>query len=348
MTLQSIQDNLLMLCSIPSPSGYEHKAKECFKQIVSSYVDDCYEDVHGNVIAKRYGKSDKTIMLIAHIDEVGMVVKHIEENGYIRFTTVGGVDTSICKGRKVLITHNDKEIVGVIGSIPVHLKRTSNNRNNDQDISDLWIDIRVANKEEAEQLVSIGDYIVFDSTTTLLPNNCITGRGLDDKVGISVLIGVLSKLPKELEYNICVVASIQEEVGLRGAMTAAYNIHPDICIAVDVTHATDYPTMNKSKFGDIRLGEGVVIPFGSDMTPAIQEQLRIVGEKQNIPFQIEVCLGSSGTDINSIQITRGGCKTGLISIPCRYMHTPVEIASCEDVYNCIELLKHFICPFNKE
>lgn len=333
---------LKRLVAIPRPSGYENEAKKCFIEMVTPFVDNCYEDIHGNVIAKRSGKSDKTIMLIAHIDEIGLVITYIEDNGFLRFNIIGGCDLSLLFGRKVIINHQGRQTVGVIGAAPIHLrKHESNGRNGDIEVSDMWIDIGASCKDDAEQYVSVGDYLVFDSSLATLNGSYITSRGLDDAVGIVTLIEVLSKLPKELDYNICLVASIQEEIGLRGAITAAYTVRPDVCIAVDVTHATDYPSMNKSKYGDIRLGEGCVIPFGADMTPNIQNKLRHIAKENQIPFQTEVCPMRSGTDIHSVQVVRGGCATGLLSIPCRYMHTPIEVVSIYDIQSTTELLAKF-------
>lgn len=330
------------ITAIPRPSGYEIEAKKTFIELVSPFVDNCTEDIHGNVIATKYGKTDKTIMLTAHIDEIGMVITYIEDNGFIRFNIIGGGDLSLFPGRSIIINHKDKKTPGVIGSLPIHLrKHKTNNCSEDLDASDLWIDIGTNSKEETEQYVSVGDYAVFNSSLTSLHDAHITSRGLDDSVGVVTLIEIISKLPKDLDYTICLVASIQEEIGLRGAMTATYTVQPNICIAIDVTHATDYPSINKSKYGDIRLGKGCVIPYGADMTPSIQEKLRFIAQNEKISFQTEVCPKSSGTDIHAIQVVRGGCATGLISIPCRYMHTPVEVVSTNDIQSAIDILIKF-------
>lgn len=333
---------LKTIVAIPRPSGYENSAKKCFIELVSPYVDNCCEDILGNVIVRKYGKTDKTIMLVAHIDEIGLVVSYIEENGFLRFNVIGGCNVSIFPGRKIIINHQGRQISGVIGLVPIHLqKQNSKCSSGDIDVSDMWIDIGTSCKKEAEQYVAVGDYIVFDTSLVSLLGGNITARGLDNAVGIVTLIEVLSKLPKELDYNICGVASVQEEIGLRGAMTATYTIQPTICIAVDVTHATDYPSINKSKYGDIGLGGGTVIPFGPEMTPDIQDKLRDIAKANQISYQTEVCPMRSGTDIHSVQVVRGGCATGLVSIPCRYMHTPIEVVSIYDIKSTIKILTDF-------
>lgn len=333
-------------CSIPSPSGYENCAKKMFMDKITNYVDECYEDVHGNVIAKKVGISPVSIMLIAHIDEVGFVIKHIERNGHLRFAKIGAIDISVLKGRNIQICHANSIVHGLIGVAPIHFKASQTNRNNDiVDISDLWIDIGTASKEEAEQYVSIGDCCTLESNFNILPNNILSTRGLDNKIGISVLVEVLSRLQLRTQYTIYIVASVQEEIGLRGSITATYSIHPDICLAIDVTHATDYPNVNKGKFGDIRLCNGPVIPFSPDCSCKIQNKLRNLCQEHGIPHQIEVCSEHSGTDAHSAQIVRGGCATGIISIPCRYMHSPVECISLKDASLAIDLITYF-CSTN--
>ena len=328
------------LASTYSPSGFENPAKELFREIVSPYVDECYEDIHGNLICRKNNKAPKTLMLIAHIDEVGLMVNYIEDSGFIRFKAIGGIDISLLQGSSVVILHGGEIIHGIIGSIPIHLKKSITNK--DIEISDLWIDIGAKCKEEAEQLVSIGDGISMESHLHPLNNNLLSCRATDDKSGLAVLANVLANVYSEsLDFNIYVVASIQEEVGIRGAITSTYSINPDICIAIDVTHATDYPSINKAKFGDVKINGGVVIPIGTDFSPKLQNKLKEIAIDHNIAFQTEARPGFSGTDIHAAQVSRGGCVTGLVSIPCRYMHSPNEIVSMADINSAVKLLTEF-------
>lgn len=326
-----------------SPSGYEDNIRLLLKSIVLPLVDDCTEDVHGNLICYKHcskPESCKTIMYIAHMDEVGLMVTYIEESGYIRFTCIGGVDLQILIGRNVKIIHNGTEIPGIIGAKPYHMKRHP--VSGDFEESELWIDIGVSGKEEAEKLVSVGDCVVIDTPFTKLPNGQIASRGCDDKAGVVALINMLGLIKDaHIKSNIVVVFSVQEEVGLRGAKTASYFVSPDTCIAVDVAHATDYPSINKAKYGDIRIGGGPVIPCGSDLTPAIQNSLKQISQQKGIIFQQLALSSPSGTDANAVQLTKDGCATGLISIPCRYMHTPVETISLVDVESVSEVLAEF-------
>lgn len=329
------------MVNIISPSGYEQTIIQTLKKYVSQYVDSVTEDTLGNLICRRNnGQNNQTVMFVAHIDEVGLMVSYIEESGYIRFTRIGGVDLLLLKGRNVKIVHNGTVISGVIGSVPIHMKKNGNNK--DLDESDLWIDIGVTDKDEVEKLVSIGDCIVIDAPVVELTNNQIACRGCDNKAGVASLLKMIELLNDiECKFNIVVVFSVQEEVGLRGAKVASYSVSPDICIAIDVAHATDYPSVNKSKYGDVRIGKGPVIPVGSDLTLSLQNQLKHLSHKLDIDYQQIALPGCSGTDINAAQVTKSGCATGLISIPCRYMHTPVEIVSLHDVEKVAQILAEF-------
>jgi endoglucanase len=331
------------LFQLASPSGYEETIAKALKEYVTNYVDSIAEDAIGNLICTKYGKdpqTNKTIMLVAHMDEIGMMVTYIEESGYIRFTRIGGVDLMLLKGRNIKIIHGDKEILGVIGATPIHMRRNGNNK--DLEESDLWIDIGITDKEEVERLISIGDCIVIDAPLVDLPNQLISSRACDNKAGVVSLIRMLDLIKDDaLGNNIVVVFSVQEEVGLRGAKTATYSVSPDVCIAVDVAHATDYPTVNKSKYGDVRIGKGPVIPAGSDLTPCIQKELKNISQNLGLNYQLLALSGCSGTDVNAAQVTMAGCATGLISIPCRYMHSPVEVVSLSDIENVAQILAEF-------
>lgn len=326
-----------------SPSGYEDNFRLLIKTIVTPLVDSCKEDVHGNLICYKHSQmpeSSNTIMLIAHMDEVGLMVNYIDESGYIRFRCIGGVDLLLLIGRNVKIIHNGVEIPGVIGAKPYHMKRHS--MVGELDESELWIDIGVSGKEEAEKKVAIGDCVVIDSPFTELPDGRIASRGCDDKAGVTALINMLDLIKDtRVKSNIVIVFSVQEEVGLRGATTASYFVSPNICIAVDVAHATDYPSINKAKYGDIRIGNGPVIPCGSDLTPSIQNTLKQIAHQKGIRFQQLALPSPSGTDANAVQLTKNGCSTGLISIPCRYMHTPVEVISIADTEGVSIILSEF-------
>lgn len=333
---------LQRLSLVGSPSGYEGNIRSLLKTIVSPFIDCCKEDVLGNLICYKHSLSPNcnTLMFVAHMDEIGLMVSYIEESGYIRFTRIGGVDLMLLPGRSVNIIHNGTVVTGVIGAKPYHMKKHSVSCEPDE--SELWIDIGASRKEDAEKKVSIGDCVVIDSSFTKLSDNLSVSRGCDDKAGVVALVNML-ELIKDDRFNceIVVVFSVQEEVGLRGAKTASYCVSPDICIAVDVEHATDYPNINRAKYGDIRIGYGPVIPYCSDLSNAVQNSLRQISTQKGIAFQQLALPASSGTDANVVQLTKKGCATGLVSIPCRYMHTPVELISLSDVDSISIILAEF-------
>lgn len=300
-------------------------------------------DSIGNIYFQKTGNGDRVLMLVAHYDEIGFSVKYIDDNGFIYFSSVGGIDVSILRGQKVVIKHNGSYICGVIGTKPIHMMRAGYNRHNEIDISDLWVDIGVKDKEVAEKYVSIGDQISFSSNYMDFNNNVFASKSIDNRVGVAAILSVYEKIKNaDVNYKkIYFVLSAQEELGLRGARVAGYTINPDVCIATDVTHATDYPTVNKTKYGDIKVDKGAVIPIGSNFSISLQKELMLIAQNNNIPYQIESIPNNSGTDISEIQLSRGGCVSGLISVPCRYMHTPVEVASYEDVLCVVNILSSF-------
>lgn len=300
-------------------------------------------DVVGNVVFQKTGNGKSTLMLVAHYDEVGFSVKYIDDNGYVFFSAVGGIDVSILRGQKVVIMHDGQPVVGVIGAKPIHMTNQKRNEKSNIDISDFWIDIGVKDKEEAGKYVSVGDLVSFYPNFTELNDGVFSSKSIDNRVGVAVLLSVYEKIRSiDVGYKcIYFVLSSQEELGLRGAKAAGYAINPDACIAIDVTHATDYPSINKSKYGDVKLDKGAVIPVGSNFSTSIQKCLKRIAVENSITYQIESLPGYSGTDISEIQLARGGCMSGLISVPCRYMHTPVEMASYKDIEASIEILSAF-------
>ncbi|MFP4687615.1 MAG: M42 family metallopeptidase [bacterium] len=325
-----------------SPSGFENEAVDVWKAELKKYADKIETDIHGNCIAVSEEEKSPRVMLAGHIDEVGFMVKYIDENGYIFFSTVGGVDSQVVPGQRVKIKTDSGYIKGVIGRKPIHLLEDEEKKKAPK-TEDLWIDIGSKDEEETKSKVGIGDAIVFDVGLTELNSDRLTGRGFDDKAGAFVVARVFEELAGEnLKAALYSVATVQEEIGLRGARTSAYGISPDIGIAVDVTFASDFPTMNKKKSGDIKIGGGPVIARGPNINPRIFKTLVETAEAEEIPYQIQSVSTATGTDANVIQTTKSGVATALISIPLRYMHTPVEVISTEDLENTVLLLKKFM------
>ena len=322
-----------------------YKLTKEFSEAIKPFVNDVRVDVLGNIIAHKPGEG-KSIMLIAHHDVVRLMVTHVDENGFLYVKPAGGIDVSILPARKVIIRHEGKDIMGIIGKKPIHLLREEQNVK--VSYENLWIDIGVKSQSEALQIISKGDYAYFCSGYEELHNNLITGSYFDNHVGLNVLLELAELLNiKETACDIFFVASNHEEIGMRGASVAAQSIKPDICICIDVTHATDYPTMNIISDGDIKLGEGCVLAKGPNIYPELFKNLEETAIKHKIKYQVEVSPYPTGTDANVIQLSGEGVKTAVVSIPCRYMHTPHEVCAKKDIESAVRVIGEFINVFKE-
>ena len=311
-----------------------------FDVAITPFVSDIHTDVLGNIIAHKPGKG-KRIMLIAHHDVVRLMITHIDSNGFLYIKPAGNIDLSILPARKIVIKHEDQSITGIIGKKPFHLMREEPSPKVSYD--NLWIDIGAKDVEDAKRMVSIGDYAYFCSEWEELSNNLVTGSYFDDQIGLKVLEILAERLNDVvMQWDVYFVASNHEEIGMRGASVVAYSIHPDICICIDVTHATDYPSINIINDGDIKLGSGCVLANGPNIHSEIFNKLQDIANKNNINYQIEANPYPTGTDANIIQLNCGGVKTAVISIPCRYMHTPYEVCSKRDMESTVELISKFL------
>lgn len=329
--------NRLLLAA--APSGYEEAVQALFKESIAKYVDEVRTDTFGNVIAVKKGSDGAPkLMLSAHCDEIGFLVSNIDDNGYLYVQEIGGIDTELLPGRKVEI-HTDKGVVpGVFGKKAIHL--TNGEEKKKLEVTDLWLDIAAKSKEEALARVQIGDFVTFEKDVINYDNGIVASPSTDNRIGLWVLLDTARLLANTpLRRTVYFVSSCQEELGARGAKAAADTIHPDEGIAIDVTHATDYPTAETKLTGIIKLGKGPVIAMGPNVNATVCKRLRAAVD--DLPIQYEAIARPTGTDANVIQISSGGVKTGLVSIPCRYMHTPYEMVSIEDARNAANLLKKY-------
>ena len=309
----------------PSPSGSEERVTALFAEAIRPYVDEITTDPNGNCIAHRKGKKGPKVMLMAHADEIGLMISYIDDRGFLYFNQIGA-----------------GPVTGIIGKKPIHLQ---NEKEAGKPLSpeDLWIDIAASDKTDALTKVQVGDVATFEPNANCITDDRIISKSLDDKIGLITLIGVAKSLKdSKTDKDVYFVASVQEELGARGAQMVSEAILPDIGIAIDVTHATDYPSMSPAADGDIQLGKGPVIPLGPNMTKGINQSLTTIAESQKIPYQVEAIAKPTGTDARMIQVAGHGIKTGLVSIPCRYMHTPGEMVSLTDTDNTIILLTEYL------
>jgi len=340
-------DFLKKLVATPSPSGFEQPLQKLVREKFDNSADEVKTDVNGNVFGIINANGKPRIMVAAHSDEIGFMVKHITDEGYVYFAAVGGVDISLMPGQKIEI-HTGRGIVrGIVGKKPIHLMDEEDKKKK-QEIYNIWIDIGAGNKKKAEKIISIGDPITFSGQFNTLQSKQVTARSFDDKAGIFILTEIMKSLSGEnLKAAVFCVSTVQEELGLRGATTSAYEISPDIGIAVDVEFSSDYPDIDKRRVGEISLGKGPVLYKGANINPVIGELLIQTAEKKKIPYQLSGSPKATGTDANVMQLTRSGVATALVGIPNRYMHTPVEVVSLTDLENTVKLLTSFILKLDK-
>lgn len=347
---KSSENFLKQLLETPSPSGFELEAAKVWRARVKNSVDKLITDVHGNSIAILNPTANFKFMLAGHIDEIGLIVVHIDDKGFIYTAQIGGMDPALLIGQRVKIINQSGEVFGVIGRKAIHLM-TPEERKKNVEMSDIWVDIGASSKEEALKKVAIGDPMVIDVPFRNLDDDKIVSRATDDKAGAFIVAEVMRKLSKR-KLKICVagVATVQEEIGLRGATTSSYSVKPDAGIAIDVNFASDHPETDPKKHGEVKLGAGPNMHRGANMNPILQEHLFKIAKKHKIPYQITANPRGTGTDANAMQLCRGGVATALISIPNRYMHTPVEVISKADLDNIIKLITEFIAahPANRD
>ncbi|GHT25929.1 endoglucanase [Planctomycetales bacterium] len=332
---------LKKILTTPSTSGFESPVQEIVREYVKPFADTIRTDVHGNVIAARNPDAPIRVMLAGHCDQIGLIVNYIDEQGFIYVLTVGGWDIQNLVGIRVKIWTANGAVDGVIGKKAIHLM-DEEERKKVPKIKDLWVDIGAKDKAEAESVVAVGDPITVELEYRELRNNFIAAPATDDKAGLWVAMEALRRIDaSKLKVGVFAVSTVQEEVGLRGSKTSSYGIDPHIGIATDVTHAADAPTVEKKTCGDVVLGGGPVLTKGPNITVKLVNDLVSVAKTNNIPVQIIAEGRITGTDAGSIQVNRSGAATALVSIPNRYMHTPVEVISLNDIDYAADLFARY-------
>lgn len=329
------------LVNTPGPSGYEQPVQKVFREKVAPYADSVKTDILGSVIATRHNSGSPKIMLAGHADEIGFLIRYIGDDGMLYFGGIGGHDAIVTVGQRVHVHTVNGPITGVLGRKAVHLM-DQDERGKAPKLEDLWIDIGAKNKEEAEKLVSVGDCATYAQELEVLQGDIYTARSFDDKMGVFLIAEAMRLLTdKIIVASVSAVSTVQEEVGIRGAKTSAYEVDPLIGIATDVCHAMDFPGADKKKVGDIKLGSGPVISKGSNINPKVFTLLVQTAKELDIPYQVEAIPGGTGTDANAIQLSKSGVATGLVSVPLRYMHTPCEVMNLQDIENAAKLIAGF-------
>lgn len=340
-----LKEILQQMIEHPSVSGFEQSMSNMVETFLKDSSDEIKRDKLGNLIAYKKGtaKNPTKIMLAAHMDEIGLMVKKIDKKGFVSFTNIGGVDQRTLLAQEVII-HGSEDVFGIIATKPPHLQ-TAKERKSAIKMEDMLIDTGFS-KEALEKKISIGDSITIRREMIPLQNNHVAGKALDDKAGVLAMIECFHQLKKmNHKCDIYGVATVQEEVGTRGAIVSTFHIDPDIGIAIDVGFGKTPELPNDET---IELGKGPGLTLGSNIHPNVHKRLTDLAKEYNIPYQIEIAPGSSGTDAFSMQITKSGVATGVISIPLRYMHTSVETINLDDVKNSARLLAHFIASLDDE
>ncbi len=338
-SLQFLQD----LIATPSPSGFEEPAQQVVRDYAKNFADEISTDVHGNVIAVRNAEAPLRVMLAGHVDQVGLMVQHISDEGMLHVGSIGGIDPKVMLSQRVTVHTAKGALPGVIGRQPIHVLTAEARQSEKLEIHHLFVDIGAKDRAAAEKLVAIGDPITYDLYFTELQDQLVAAPGLDDKVGSFVTMEVLRQLPKSrLNCAVYAVSTVQEEMGLRGARTSAFGVDPHVGIAIDVTHATDYPGMEPKRTGKVEVGKGPALARGPNINPPLRRILVEAADRAKIAYQTNPAPRATGTDANAIQISRAGVATGLVGIPNRYMHTPVEIVSLRDLENAAKLITEAI------
>jgi tetrahedral aminopeptidase len=334
-------DFLKRLVDTPSPSGYEQRVQRVFRDRVSGFASDVRTDLLGSVFAAVNPSGSPRIMLAGHADEIGFQVRYIDEDGMLFFGSIGGHDVVVTVGQRVTVHTASGPVLGVLGRKAIHLL-DADERNKMPKLDDLWIDIGAKDRADAESIVAIGDCVTYDHELERLRGDMCVARSFDDKMGVFVVAETLRLLStRSLKAAVVGVSTVQEEIGIRGGHASAFGVDPLIGIATDVGHSTDYPGGDKKKQGDMRLGRGPQITRGANINPVVFDLLVKTAKELKIPYQIQATPGGTGTDANVIQLNGAGVATGLISVPLRYMHTPNEIMSLDDIENSARLMAGF-------
>ena len=331
-------DLLKKLAEARGVSGNEDEVRQLIIEVVTPLVDEVTVDRMGSVIAYKKGtRSNKKVMLCAHMDEVGFIITRIDDNGMLKFATVGSIDPRILPSKKVRI--GDKAIPGVLGIKAIHLQEPAE-RERAVKVDQMYIDIGAKNKEEAEKLVKPGDYAVFDSECIYFGDNKVKSKALDDRVGCLTLIEVLKD---RYPFDLYACFTVQEEVGLRGAKVVGYSIQPDMALVVEGTTCSDVPGVDPHKYST-RMGEGPAISIADLASYSNKKLVSFLiqcAKNAKIPFQIKESI-SGGNDAGEIQRARGGTMTAVVSVPCRYIHSPSSVADLNDIDNTIKLVQEFL------
>ncbi len=338
---------LRQLLDAPGPSGYEQAPARIWRAEAHSFADHVWGDVLGNSFARLTNEGAPKVVVEGHIDEIGFLITHVDEQGFLWFDTIGGWDDAVVVGQRIRIVGRDGDVLGVIGRKAAHLVRRDDKKG--VETRDLWIDIGASDRSDAKRRVAVGDPAVIDTGFIQLTDDLIVSRSLDNRVGAFVALEAVRLLSANRPLlDVYAMAPTQEEISFAGAYTGTFQIAPVVAIAIDVTHATDYPEADKKSDGEVRLGGGPVLTRGASLNPVVFDGLRATGERLGLDCPVQGAARSSGTDADAMIRTGAGTATGLVSIPNRYMHSPNEVVSLSDLTNAAKLIAEFVRTITPE
>ena len=339
---------LRRLLDAPGPSGYERAPARVWRAEAETFADEVWGDVLGNSFARLSRDGAPKVVIEGHIDEIGFLITHIDEQGFLWFDTIGGWDAAVIVGQRIRISGRDGDVLGVIGRKAAHLVRRDDEKK-EIETRDLWIDIGAPDRAVAKGRVAVGDPAVIDAGFIHLTDDLCVARSMDNRVGAFVALEAVRLLSSDRPAtDVYAMAPTQEETSFAGAYTGTFQIAPAVAIAIDVTHATDYPEADKKSDGEVRLGGGPVLTRGASLNPVVFDGLRAAGERLGLECPVQGAARSSGTDADAMIRTGAGTATGLVSIPNRYMHSPNEVVSLSDLSNAARLIAEFVRTINAD
>ncbi len=346
-----LSDGLRSLLTAAGPSGYERASAAAFAALGKKFTDDVVIDVMGSVAARVPGTQPGApfLAIVGHIDEIGLIVTHIDDDGFISFTGVGGWDPMILVGQRVELLTREGSVLGVVGKKPIHLLRDEE-RKKAPEIRDLHLDIGAPDGDAARAAVRIGDVAVIAGEPVEVMGDRVISRSMDNRLGSYIALEAARLVAEEggAPGDVAALGVVQEEITFAGARTSAFALQPDVAIAVDVTHATDAPGIDVKQEGKHEFGQGAVIERGSTLHPMVFEMLHDAAEREAIPFTVAASARGTGTDADAIHFSRAGVPTGLVSIALRYMHSPVEMVQLSDIDACARLIAAFAKSLSPE
>jgi len=338
------KDFLFKLLETPSPTGFEMPGQRVWAKEIKKHANNIDCDAYGSTWATLKGSSKKSVMLEAHADEIGFMIKHITSEGFLRIDRVGGSDVAVARGRRLRLFGDKGEVCGIVGNTAIHIRPRSGEKV--PEAKDLWVDVGASNEKEVAKLgLRVGHVAVYEDGPMELANGKLVSRAIDNRIGgfiISEVMKNVAKSKKKRAHNLVCLNAVQEEIGGHGATMATHRLFPDVAICFDVTHATDTPGIDHAEHGKITLGGGPALCHGASNHPLVVERLIEIAKKEKITIQHESASRFTGTDTDSIFITREGVPSALISLPLRSMHTVVETADYKDIEACIQLMTAFV------